>query len=92
MKLFSKNSAILAGLISSTEGKKSPRYKDAAEGYSNIFEEFPDHFWSQSYVEEAVRETYPKFWQKWIQKKSGQLRKLGEAAERPYTRCGTDTR
>ena len=92
MRIFSKKSAIFAGLISSTDCKKSPRYKDAEEGLSNIFEEFPDHFWQQNYVQEAVKETYPKYWQKWIEKKSGQFRKLGQAAERPYKRCGTDKR
>ena len=92
MKIFSQKSAIFAGLISTTHGKKSPRYKNAAEGLSNIFQKFPDDFWQQTYVEEAVKETYPKFWQKWIERKSGQFHKLGQAAERPYQRCGTDKR
>ena len=90
MKIFSLESQILAGVISSAYGNSKLRYNDAMEGKAEIFVGLPRWFWMQQYVEEAVQATYPKSWQKWIGRKSGQLPKLGEKLNRPFNRCGTD--
>ena len=87
MKIFSLESQILAGVISSANGNI---YTNAMQSNAEIFGTIPKFFWLQQYVEEAVQATYPKSWQKWIGRKSGQLPKLGEKVKRPFNRCGTD--
>ena len=88
MKIFSLKTQIVAGVISSAHG--NVRYFNAMQGHTEIFGNFPDEFWAKDYVEEAVRERYPRVWREWIDRKSGQLRQLGELALRPFGRCGTE--
>ena len=93
MKIFSLENQILAGIISSAHGYESPYlFPNAMAGHEIIFNIVPPKVWRKPYVEEAVQATYPKFWRKWIDRKSGQFRKLGEQLKRPYNRCGTDER
>ena len=91
MKIFSLEYQILAGVISSAHGKSKARYTNAMQGNEAIFEELPTHFWKADYVEKAVQARYPKFWRKWIDRKSGQLSKMGEQVKRPFQRCGTES-
>ena len=88
MKIFNIKTQILVGAFSSAEAKS--RYFNALQGHNEIFGFLPDRFWAQDYVEQAARERYPRVWREWIDRKSGQLRQLGELALRPFNRCGTE--
>ena len=92
MKIFSLKYQILAGVIASAYGKSNLRYTNAMEGIMAVFHNRASHFWRQEYVENAVKVRYPKTWRKWIDRKSGELPKIGKLVKRPFERCGTDHR
>ena len=90
MKIFSLENLILAFVISSAHGNSELRTMDAMDGHHYSFTRFPGLFWMEDFVEDVVQTRYPKFWRKWIDRKSGQFSKLGEQVKRPFERCGTD--
>ena len=90
MKILSLKLQILASIISTAHGKPSGRWTNAWQGHTDIFVHLPRDFFATDYLREAVQQTYPKKWQKWIERKSGQLIRMGESLKRPYERCGTN--
>ena len=90
MKIFSLEYQIIAGVISSTYGKPQTRYFNAGESNNAFFKAMPESFWRNTFTMDALKATKPKFWQKWIDRKSGQFPKLGEQVKRPNERCGTN--
>ena len=90
MKIFSSENLILAFVISSAHGNFEPRSMDAMVGRHYSFTSLPDLFFTTSFVKDVVQARYPKFWRKWIERKSDQFSKLGEQVKRPFERCGTD--
>ena len=89
MKIFSFENQILAGVIISTHGNSEAQYTSAIDGHNLSFERYPGLFWKEDYLKDAVQARYPKFWQKWIDRKSAQFSKLAELVKRPFERCGT---
>ena len=55
-----------------------------------IFTHLSSDIWRQDFVKEVVQIKYPKFWTKWIDKKTAQLKKLGERSKQTYERCGQE--
>ena len=90
MKIFSLENLILAFVISSAHGNFEPRSMNAMEGRHYSFTTLPDIFLMKDFVQDVVQARYPKFWRKWIERKSDQFSKLGEQVKRPFERCGTD--
>ena len=89
MKIFSLKNQILAGVITSAHGNSEPRYTTAVDGHNWSFERYPGLFWREDFLKDAVQARYPKFWRKWIDRKSAQFSKLAELVKRPFERCGT---